>query len=287
MCSPSAACRAVLPLLLFALVSSTGCSGGDAGAVPRTPDRAVTSGESPEAPETVSADQVGPVSLLAEPGSRWSPVRAPDGSVVYADSEDLSLKRLFPDGEVRELLPAGSAAGFLHMSPGGRYVGFAAPIELPPGSTQVGLYGAAIMDLESGEVVAARTREGAFTHPHGWYRDGWGHDKLVVSEWDARQAGDAMDLHALAPDGGFAQVARGLPLAHTPPQFSPDDHKWMYYEDGVGNTVLVYVESGWFHTIPGLRSPAWTKAGLTGEVDGQQVRVPLSALMGDRTHEED
>lgn len=274
-------------VLTFALVS--GCSslvGGESAR--QTISLETTLEPLPESTGIVITDQVGTVTLfvkggrsysefwiesnsevLAE-GRGWSPVLATDGSVVYVDSEDLSLRRLFASGEVQALLPAGSSAGFLTISPDRMLLGFSIPMDLPPGSTEVGIYGAGIMELETGQVVVSRVQEGHFTHPNGWYGG-----RLLVSEWSSKKLVESENVYALDTNGDLSPFALNLPPASSAPDVSPD-HQWMAYEDRDGNTILVNLGHTSFGTIPNVKSPRWTAQGLTGLVDGHQFLIEFT-----------
>lgn len=201
----------------------------------------------------------------------WSPVLAGDGSVIYVDSEDLSLKQLLTTGEEKELLGPGSAGGFLRISTDRRFIGYAVPIDLPPGSNWIGIWGAEIMSLETGQVIASRTRENFFTSPIGWHGD-----NLIVSEWDSTRPQNSLSLYTFGTDGKFSVFATHLPGSTTYPVVSPDQ-EWMAYEDRDGNTVLVSLIDASFGIIPDVLSPSWSNQGLTGMVDGQRVLVRVAS----------
>lgn len=243
----------------------------------------------PESTGMEIMDQVDPITLFSKADSHfaefwleskhgvrekrrgWSPVLAADGSVVYADSEDLSLKQLLTNGEEKELLSPGSAGGFLRISPDRRFIGYAIPVDLPPGSSWVGIYGAGIMDLETGQVVASRIRDDFFTSPIGWYGD-----QLIVTEWDGTKTQDSLELYTLGTDGKFSVFSLGLPGASTYPGVSLDQ-QWMAYGDRNGNTILVNLKDTSFGTIPQVKSPSWTNQGLTGLVDGRRVLIKVTS----------
>ncbi|BAD40119.1 hypothetical protein [Symbiobacterium thermophilum] len=243
----------------------------------------------PDSTEPVVLDRTDKVTLLAKLDSNspqfwielpdggrksqygWSPVLAADGSVIFVDSEDLSLKKLLINGDEQQLLPPGSAAGFLRISSDRKYLGYAIPINLSPGSNWVGLYGAGIMDLETGKVLVSRTKENFFTSPIGWYGD-----QLIVHEWDATQTQDSLDLYALSLDGELTKFALGLPQANSYPEISPD-HQWLVYADTHGDAILLRLADGSFGTVPNVEFPSWTQNGLTGLVDGRRVLIKITS----------
>lgn len=204
-------------------------------------------------------------------GWGWSPVLAKDGSVIYVDSEDLSLKWLQTTGEVKELLPAGSAAGFLQISPDERYLGYAIPADLPPGSTWVGRFGTGIIDLDTGDVIVSRVLNDAFTMPIGWYRD-----QLLVSEWNRQAVPENEHVLAMDVNGRVSAFASVFPRASTIPGIS-FDHQWMAYQDRGGDTILIRLNDKSMGIIPDVEFPAWTPQGLTGTVDGRPILVKFAA----------
>ncbi|WP_242654581.1 hypothetical protein [Symbiobacterium thermophilum] len=271
-------------VLLLGLALLTACNSVPSDSVPHTFSLDVTFETFPQSTETI-IDQVDNVklhvrshqsytefwsesdSVLLVEGRGWSPVLAADGSVIFVDSEDLSLKKLLINGDEQQLLPPGSAAGFLRISSDRKYLGYAIPINLSPDSNWAGLYGAGIMDLETGKVLVSRTKENFFTSPIGWYGD-----QLIVHEWDATQTQDSLDLYALSLDGELTKFALGLPQANSYPEISPD-HQWLVYEDQDGNTILVNLEQVSFGIISNVVLPQWTSEGLTGLVDGQRFLI--------------
>ena len=202
-------------------------------------------------------------------GSGWSPILGDNGDVLFVGT-DWSLNRLNSLGEQDQILPPGQVAGFLRLDPSHKYLAYAKPIDLAPGSTHVGKYGVEILDVKSHTVVATRTVPGHFTEPVGWIDD-----RLLITEWDYTAPLSTSDFFTMDVSGRIQPFVEGLPLRETLPKLSPD-RKWLAYQKAGGTeTVLLDMESLTYSVHPDLEFPRWTPQGLMGFVRGQRVHVDI------------
>lgn len=204
-------------------------------------------------------------------GAGYSPVLGGGGEVYYV-ATDLSLQVLNAAGQASELLPAGSAGGFLKLDPSGRYLAFAKPVGLLPGDTEFGPHGTAIIDLQTGAEIVTRIVPGHTTQPVGWSGD-----RLIVREWDYTQAPLSLDLYTLDGAGRLEPLLLELPWARTLPELSDDGRQLAYTaSDGTGVLIIDLDRRRSMVTIPDVSFPFWVPEGLLVLRDGKRVLVQLA-----------